>query len=119
MIRNWSTNTRHACRSAACCARIWAYWATHQSGSWRDAPQKAPKRELTFLQKLYKQLISPLRVVIEHDHSGIKRLRMVADPLRLRGEWVRDTVIVVACTIGASVVPTGPTFVCPPANVSN
>jgi len=59
--------------------------------------KKPPKRELTFAQKLYNQLLSPLRVVIEHAHSGIKRLRMVGDPLRLRGEWVRDTVMVVAC----------------------
>ena len=49
---------------------------------------------------LYNHLLSPLRVVIEHAHSGIKRLRMVADTLRLRGEWVRDTVvIVVACDL--------------------
>lgn len=59
--------------------------------------KKPPKQELTFSQKLYNQLLSPLRVVIEHAHSGIKRLRMVGDTLRLRGERVRDTVMVVAC----------------------
>lgn len=59
--------------------------------------KKPPKRELTFAQQLYNQLLSPLRVVIEHAHSGIKRLRMVADTLRLRGEWRRDTLMVVAC----------------------
>ena len=59
--------------------------------------KKLPKRELTFSQQLYNQLLSPLRVVIEHAHSGIKRLRMVADTVRLRGEWRRDTVMVVAC----------------------
>ena len=59
--------------------------------------KKPPKRELTFSQKLYNQLLSPLRVVIEHAHSGIKRLRMAQDTLRLGGEWVRDTVMVVAC----------------------
>ena len=42
-------------------------------------------------------MLSPLRVVIEHAHSGIKRLRVVADTLRLRGEWIRDRVMVVAC----------------------
>ena len=36
-------------------------------------------------------------MVIEHAHSGIKRLRRVADTLGLRGELVRDTVMVVAC----------------------
>ena len=61
-------------------------------------PYKKPsKRELTFMQKRDNQLVSFLRVVIEHAHSGIKRLRMVADTLRLRGEWVRDTVMVVVC----------------------
>lgn len=59
--------------------------------------KKPPKQELTFSQKLYNQLLSPLRVVIEHAHSGIKRLRMVKDPLRIRREWWRDTVMVVAC----------------------
>ena len=63
-------------------------------------PKKPPKRELTFSQQLYHQLLSPLRVVIElieHAHRGIKRLRMVADTVRLRGEWRRDAVMVVAC----------------------
>lgn len=59
--------------------------------------KKPPKRELTFSQKLYNQLLSPLRVVIEHVHSGIKRLRMVKDPLRIRSEWFRDTVMLMAC----------------------
>lgn len=59
--------------------------------------KKPPKRELTFSQKLYNHLLSPLRVVIEHAHSGIKRLRIVKDAVRLRGRWVRDTVMVVAC----------------------
>ena len=54
--------------------------------------KKPPKRELTFSQKIYNQLLSPLRVVIEHAHSGIKRLHRVQGTLRLRGEWVRDTV---------------------------
>ena len=30
-------------------------------------------------------------------HSGIKRLRKVADLVRRRGAWVRDTVMVGAC----------------------
>ncbi|AWM31999.1 transposase family protein [Hymenobacter nivis] len=59
--------------------------------------KKPPKRELSFSQKLYNHLLSPLRVVIEHAHSGIKRLRIVADTVRLRGEPVRDLVMVVAC----------------------
>jgi hypothetical protein len=59
--------------------------------------KKPPKQELTFSQRLDNHLLSPLRVGIEHAHSGIKRLRMAGDTLRLRGEWRRDTVIVVAC----------------------
>lgn len=60
-------------------------------------PTKPPKRELTFSQKLYTQLLRPLRVVIEHAHRGIKRLRMVQEKVRVRGDWFRDTGMVVAC----------------------
>ncbi len=42
-------------------------------------------------------MLSPLRVVIEHVNSGIKRLPMVKDTLRVHGEWFRDTVMAVAC----------------------
>ena len=59
--------------------------------------KKPPKGKRTFFQHLYNQLLSPLRVVIEHVHRGIKRLRMVRDRLRLLGDWFRDTVMVVAC----------------------
>lgn len=61
--------------------------------------KKPPKGELTFAQRLYNHLLSPLRVVIEHAHSGIKRLRCIQDTLRLRGEWRRDTVLLVACAL--------------------
>ena len=54
--------------------------------------KKPPKGVLTFSQQLYKQMLSPLRGVIEHVHSGIKRLRMVQDKGRVRGDWFRDTV---------------------------
>lgn len=59
--------------------------------------KKPPKAELTFAQCLYNRMLRALRIVIEHVHSGIKRLRMVGDKLRLRGDWFRDTVMVVAC----------------------
>ena len=59
--------------------------------------KKPPKGELSFSQQLYNQLLSPLRVIIEHVHSGIKRLSMVRDKVRVRGNWFRDTVMVVAC----------------------
>lgn len=47
--------------------------------------KKPPQSELTFAQKLYNHLLSSLRMVIEHAHSGMKRLRMVGDTVRLRG----------------------------------
>ncbi|WP_239691444.1 transposase family protein [Hymenobacter lapidarius] len=67
------------------------------AGVLMEMPHKKPPRgELTFAQLLYNRLLSLLRVVIEHAHRGIKRLRMVQDRVRLRGEWRRDTVMVVA-----------------------
>ena len=36
-------------------------------------------------------------MVIAHVHRGIKRLRMVRDKVRVRGDWFCDTVMVVAC----------------------
>ncbi len=70
----------------------------HPAGVVVEMPhKKPPKGELTFSQKLYNQMLSPLRVVIEHAHSGIKRLRIVQDKVRVRGDWFRDTVMVVAC----------------------
>ena len=36
-------------------------------------------------------------MVIAHAHSGLERQRMVGDTLRLRGEWGRDTAMVVVC----------------------
>lgn len=59
---------------------------------------KKPKNsELTFSQRLYNHLLNPLRVVIEHTKSGIKRLRMIKDTLRIHSDWFRDTVMLVAC----------------------
>ena len=92
------------------------------AGGLVEMPHKRPpKRELTFAQKLYNQLLSPLRVVIEHAHSGIKRLRMVAGTLRLRGEWVRGAVMVVACGLHNLRVgsPHRAGLTHPPVNLSN
>ena len=63
-----------------------------------EMPHKKPKNKaLPFSQQLYNQMLSPLRVVIEHANSGIKRLRMIKDTLRLHSTWFRDTVMAVAC----------------------
>jgi len=70
----------------------------HPEGVIVEMPHKKPRNGvLSFSQLLYNQLLSPLRVVIEHTNSGIKRLRMLKDTLRLHGEWVRDTVMAVGC----------------------
>ena len=63
-----------------------------------EMPHKKPRNgALSFSQLLFNQMLSPLRVVIEHTNSGIKRLRMIKDTIRLHGEWFRDTVMAVAC----------------------
>ena len=63
-----------------------------------EMPFKKPKkRELTFGQKLYNQLFSATRVVVEHANSGLKRVRMLKDVCRLHDAVVRDRIRVVAC----------------------
>ena len=68
-----------------------------------EMPHKKPRNGLlTFSQLLFNQMLSPLRVVIEPHrrtdvNSGIKRLGMLKDTLRVHGEWFRDTVMVVGC----------------------
>lgn len=65
-----------------------------------EIPFKKPrKKELSFSQLLYNQMLSPLRVVIEHVNSGIKRLRMLKDTIRLKETMKRDMVIAVACAL--------------------
>ena len=63
-----------------------------------EMPVKKPKnRELTSSQKLYNQLFSATRVVVEHANSGLKRVRMLKDVCRLHDAVVRDRIRVVAC----------------------
>lgn len=70
----------------------------HPPGVIVEQPCKKPKNgELSFSQLLYNQLFHPMRVVIEHANSGIKRLRMIKDTLRIHSTHFRDTVMVVAC----------------------
>lgn len=65
-----------------------------------EQPFKKPKNgSLTFSQQLYNQLFNPLRVVIEHANSGVKRLRMLKDVIRIHCSLFRDTVAVVACAL--------------------
>lgn len=63
-----------------------------------EIPFKKPRNgELSFSQKLYNKLLSSTRITVEHANSGIKRLRIVKDVIRIHTTQVRDTVMVIAC----------------------
>lgn len=63
-----------------------------------EIPFKIPKNgQLTFGQKVYNKLLSSTRIVVEHANSGIKRLRMVKETIRIHAHDFRDLVMVVAC----------------------
>jgi DDE superfamily endonuclease len=65
-----------------------------------EIPFKKPKYgELTFGQKIYNKIFSSTRVVIEHANSGVKRLKMVKDTVRIHSTRFRDTLIAVACAL--------------------
>jgi DDE superfamily endonuclease/Helix-turn-helix of DDE superfamily endonuclease len=65
-----------------------------------EMPFKKPRNsELTFGQKIYNKLLSSTRVVIEHANSGVKRLRMVKDTVRIHSTTFRDNLISVACAL--------------------
>jgi DDE superfamily endonuclease/Helix-turn-helix of DDE superfamily endonuclease len=63
-----------------------------------EIPFKKPRNgELTFGQKIYNKLLNSTRVVIEHANSGVKRLKMLKDTIRIHSTLVRDQIIEVAC----------------------
>lgn len=65
-----------------------------------EEPFKKPKnKELTFSQKLYNQILASTRVVVEHANSGIKRLKIVKDKIRLHTQEVRDQIMQLACAM--------------------
>jgi DDE superfamily endonuclease/Helix-turn-helix of DDE superfamily endonuclease len=65
-----------------------------------EIPFKTPRNgELTFGQKIYNKLLSSTRVVIEHANSGVKRLKMVKDTVRVHSTIFRDNLICVACAL--------------------
>jgi hypothetical protein len=65
-----------------------------------EMPFKKPKnKELTFSQKLFNKLLASTRIVVEHANSGVKRLKIVKDIIRIHCSKFRDTVIVVACAL--------------------
>ena len=65
-----------------------------------EVPFKKPRKaELSFSQKLYNKLLSSTRITVEHANSGIKRLRIVKDTIRLHTTPIRDRVMVIACAL--------------------
>jgi len=65
-----------------------------------EQPFKKPRNgELTFGQKIYNKMLSSTRIVVEHANSGIKRLRIVKDVIRIHSSHFRDMVMVVACAL--------------------
>lgn len=61
--------------------------------------KKSKNKELSFSQKIYNQMLASTRVVIEHSNSGIKRLKIIKDTIRVQNTEFRDTVMVVACAL--------------------
>lgn len=65
-----------------------------------EMPFKKPiNGELTFGQKIYNKIFNSTRVVIEHANSGVKRLKMVKDTVRVHSTIFRDNLIAVACAL--------------------
>lgn len=65
-----------------------------------EQPFKKPKKqELSFSQKIYNTIFSSTRIVIEHANSGLKRVRMMKDVLRIRNSQIRDTIRVIATAL--------------------
>jgi hypothetical protein len=65
-----------------------------------EMPFKKPKgKELTVSQQIYNQLFNPTRAFAEHANSGLKRLRMLKDILRIKDAEVRDMIRGVAAAL--------------------
>lgn len=63
-------------------------------------PYKKPKKAtLTKLQQQINQAISSCRVRIEHAFSGVKRLKIIANKIRLKTYHVRDQVMLIAAAL--------------------
>ena len=63
-------------------------------------PFKKPKKgELTELQKQINRALGSCRVRIEHAFSGIKRLKVIRNKIRLKSYKVRDQVMLVAAAM--------------------
>lgn len=63
-------------------------------------PYKKPRNgELTALQKSINQGISRIRVRVEHAFSGVKRLKIIRNKIRLKGYQARDAVMRIAAAL--------------------
>jgi hypothetical protein len=61
-------------------------------------PKKKPRgQELSIADKFLNQIISGVRIEVEHVIAGVKRCRIVKDVLRLTIEGVSDLVMEIAC----------------------
>ena len=61
--------------------------------------KKTIRHALTFSQLVYNQLLSPMRVVIEHANSGVKRLKIIKDIVRLPATQIRDKIMAIAVAL--------------------
>lgn len=59
--------------------------------------KKKKNTPLSQEEKAYNRLLAQLRVTIEHVNSGVKRLRIVKEKIRLKREGIRHTVMQIAC----------------------
>jgi hypothetical protein len=65
-----------------------------------EIPFKKPKnKDLPFEHLIYNRLLSQTRIVIEHANSGVKRLRIIKDTVRLHAFDIRDKIIAIACAL--------------------
>lgn len=65
-----------------------------------EQPKKKPRgKELSEEDKAQNSKKSSRRVRAEHSISGVKRLRIVLDEIRLYGEEVKDQVMEIACAM--------------------
>ena len=59
-----------------------------------EMPYKKPRnRNLTRIQIWFNQYVGQRRIVIEHAIRGIKRCKIVQQACRLKGYWVRDSLM--------------------------
>ena len=54
-------------------------------------------KELTGIDKFLNKMISNVRIVVENVICGVKRCRIVKEPLRLTKEKISDVVMEIAC----------------------